>query len=194
MVDLRRAAFAGQLRIGGEMSVQAGSIWEDPDVRQVYDLTGGQPMLRFFEFNGQPDHLGLVAAFVQLDMENGEGTPAEPYVGARLAGVRLVEAVDGKIQPGWTKFFINQIDRNNSLLWDQHHGPADAVAAVAEWVVATIERHGWGPDGNSTRLGQCHSNALALAAEAGGGVRLNPATGRFEYGDGSDARRLAGVG
>lgn len=56
------------------MSVQAGSIWEDSDVRPVYDLADGQ------------------------------------------------------------------IDRNNPLLWDQYLGPADAVGAVAEWVVATIER------------------------------------------------------
>ena len=50
-----------------------------------------------------------------------------------------------------------------------------------------------GPDGDSTPLGQRHSNSQAVAAEAGGGVRLNPATGLFEQDDGSAARRMAGV-
>lgn len=49
----------------------------------------------------------------------------------------------------------------------------------------------WGPDGRTSALGQRHSNAMAIVAETGGGVRRNPETGAVEYGDGNDARRAA---
>lgn len=168
-------------------------IWGDPDVKEIYDLRDGQPIPRFAEFNAFPDQAELIFGFVRLDMENGSGTPPDDYIDACLAGVRAVEGLAGKLHPGWIKFLLCQIDRNNSLLWDQYRQPADFVAAMGEWLVTTIHRFGWGPDGNSTPLGQRHSNSMAVAAEAGGGIRMNPATGRFEYGDGSEARRLAGV-
>lgn len=168
-------------------------IWDDPDVKAIYDLHDGQPIPRFAEFNAFPEQAQLISGFVKLDMENGSGTPVSDYVDTCLAGVRAVEGLAGKIHPGWIKFLLCQIDRNNSLLWDQYRQPADFVAAIGEWLVTTIHRFGWGPDGNSTPLGQRHSNSMAVAAEAGGGVRQNSTTRLFEYGDGSQARRLAGV-
>lgn len=168
-------------------------IWGDPDVKAIYDLRDDQPIPRFAEFNAFPEQAELIFDFVRLDMETGIGTPASDYLEACLAGVRAVESLAGKIHPGWIKFLLCQIDRNNSLLWDQYRQPADFVAAMGEWLVTTIHRFGWGPDGNSTPLGQRHSNSMAIAAEAGGGVHPSPTTGRVEYGDGSEARRLAGV-
>lgn len=168
-------------------------IWGDPDVKAIYDLHDGQPIPRFQDFNAFPDQAELIFAFVRLDMENGTETPVDDYIEACLAGVRAVEGLKGKVHPGWIKFLLCQIDRNNSLLWDQYREPADFVAAIGEWLVTTIYRSGWGPDGNSTPLGQRHSNSMAVAAEAGGGTHRNPATGLMEYGDGSEARRLARV-
>ncbi|GAA4250084.1 hypothetical protein [Dactylosporangium darangshiense] len=167
-------------------------LWDDPDVKAIYDLRGGQPIPRLAEFNAFPEQADLMFGFVKRDVQNGTGTPVSDYVEACLAGVRAVEGLAGKIHPGWIKFLLCQIDRNNSLLWDQHGQPADFVAAIAEWLVSTITRFGWGPDGNSSPLGS-HSNSMAVAAEAGGGLHVDPSTGLMKYGDGSGARRLAGV-
>jgi hypothetical protein len=185
--------FFGDRREQGEVAEQGGgveyedsiAIWDDPDVRQICDFPDEQPLPRFFEFNDHPDQLRLVVDFVQRDAQNGEGTSAQSYVDACLAGIRAVEALDSHVHPGWIKFFVCQVDRNNSLLWDQHHQPREVVSAVAEWIVTFIERHGWGPDGRSTPLGQRHGNALAVMAEAGDAFT--------EHRDGARARLLAGV-
>jgi TPR repeat protein len=167
-------------------------IWSDPDVQRIYDIRDGRPWPRFAEFNGKPGQLQAVREFVEADQTAGSDGPAESYVQACLAGVRAVERLDGEVDPGWIKFFLFQIDQINLFLWDLHRRSAE-VAAVAEWTVVTIEKHQWGPDGPSTAIGQVHSGAMALAAQAGGGLRQNPATDSFEYGDGSEARKLAGV-
>ena len=120
------------------------SIWSDPDVKAIYDLRDGQPIPRFAEFNAFPEQAELILSFVKLDMENGgSDTPSGDYVDACLAGVRAVEGLAGKIHPGWIKFLLCQIDRNNSLVWDQYRQPADVVAAIGDWLVATIHRFGW---------------------------------------------------
>lgn len=174
------------------MSEQTISIWADPDVRRIYDLVDGRPWPRFSDFNDQPDRLQLVLEFVQADQAAGSAGPADGYLQACRAGVRAVETLDGRVDPGWIKFLVFQVDQNNAFLWDLYRRSAE-VAAVAEWTVETIERHGWGPDGRTSAIGQVHAGAMALAAEAGGGVRRNPQTGAFERGDGSEARRLAGI-
>jgi hypothetical protein len=179
----------------GREAVMTGDnipIWSDPDVPRIYDLRDGQPWPRFAVFNDNPEQLKLVVDFVQADQAAGSNGPANLYVDACLAGVRLVEALTNPVDPGWIKFFVHQIDQNNSFLWDLHRR-APEVAAIGEWTVTTIERRGWGPNGRTSALGQAHSNAMALAAEAGGGLHLNQQTGLMEYGDGSEARRMAGV-
>ena len=168
------------------------SIWNDSDVQRIYDLEDGQPWPRFAEFNANPDQLQMVLEFVQADQAAGSNGPSELYIEACLAGVRAVEVLTGHVDVGWIKFFIFQIDQNNSFLWDLFRRSHE-VAAIGEWTVATLERNGWGPDGRTSALGQAHSNAMALAAEAGGGIRMNPETRVMEYGDGTEARRLAGL-
>jgi hypothetical protein len=167
-------------------------IWSDPDVQRIYDLEDGQPWPRFSVFNQNPDQLQMVLEFVQADQAAGSDGPSELYIDACLAGVRAVERLTGHVDAGWIKFFIFQIDQNNSFLWDLHRKSYE-VAAIGEWTVSTLERHGWGADGRTSALGQAHSNAMALSAEAGGGMRLNPQTRLMEYGDGTEARRLAGL-
>ena len=166
------------------------SIWDDPDVQRIYDVVDGQAWPRFSEFNDNLGQVDLVRGFVEADQNAASDAPASAFVAACLAGVRAVEGLSSSVDCGWIKFLVFQIDVNNHFLWDLHHR-ATEVAAIAEWTVETIERNAWGPDGNTTALGQRHSNAMALAAAAGGGLRLNPNTGRFEYGNGDAARQAA---
>lgn len=167
-------------------------IWDDPDVQRICDWRDGRPFPRFVEFNEDPDRNVLVREFVHADQAAGSNGPAVAFIEACLAGIRAVEGLNGQVEAGWIKFFLYFVEVNNSFLWDRHR-TSDESAAIGEWVVRTIERHGWGPDGNTTALGQRHSNAMAVAAMAGGGTHRNPATGRMEYGDGSEAKRMAGV-
>lgn len=168
-------------------------IWADLDVQRIYDVVDGRPWPRFSEFNAFPDRHDLVFALTQADQNAGSDGPASAFIEACLAGIRVVEGLTGYVDPGWIKFFIYQVELNASFLWDLYR-TSEEVAAIAEWVIATISRFGWGPDGNSTALGQRFSDALALAAAAGGGVQRNPTTGQFEYGNGDAARRAAALG
>lgn len=165
-------------------------IWNDTDVMRIYQVHDGQPFPMFHVFNDEPHHAQLVHEWITADQEAGSDGPPEAFIAACLAGIRLVETFAANTAPGWLKFFTYMTDINNHFLWDLHHRHIE-VAAIADWTVETINGHGWGPDGNSTPLGQRHSNAMTLAAAAGGGVRLNPTTGRFESGTGDRARRAA---
>jgi hypothetical protein len=166
-------------------------IWSDADVQRIYDVREGRPFPRFYIFNDDPFQLRLITQFVEADQHAGSDGPAESFLAVCLAGIRAVEELPADVDAGWRKFLVYMIDMNNHFLWDLYH--RDEVAAIAEWTVETIERYGWGPDGNSTALGQRHGNAMALAAKAGGGLRRDPKTGKFVYGDGDAARRLAGA-
>jgi hypothetical protein len=168
-------------------------IWEDADVRRIYSVIDGVPHPRFHEFNELPDQLALVVDFVIPDQQADSDDPPDAFTARCLAGIRAVERLPLDVDDGWKKLFIYRIDVNNHYLWDLHKRRAE-VAAIAEWTVVTIEQHGWGPDGNTTPLGQRHSSAMALAASAGGGVRLNPRTNSFEYGNGDRARQAAAQG
>lgn len=166
-------------------------IWNDADVQRIYDVREGHPFLRFHIFNENPLQLRLITDFVEADQQAGSAGSADAFLAACFAGIRAVDGLPDDIDVGWKKFLVYMIDMNNHFLWDLYH--RDEVAAIAEWTVETIKRHRWGPDGNSTALGQRHGNAMALAAKAGGGVRHNPQTGKFAYGNGDAARRLAGA-
>jgi hypothetical protein len=168
-------------------------IWNDNDVMRIYRMHDGQPFPMFHMFNDEPHHAQLVRQWVTADQNAGSDGPPDAFIAACLGGVRLVETLAASAAPGWLKFFIYMTDLNNHFLWDLYHRRTE-VAAIADWTVETIARHGWGPDGNSTPLGQRHSNAMALGAAAGGGVRLNPATGEFEASNGDGARQAAIAG
>jgi hypothetical protein len=169
------------------------SIWDDADVMRIYQVHDGQPYPLFHMFNDEPHHVRIVHDWITADQQTGSDGPPEAFVAACLAGIRAVEALTPSAAPGWLKFFTYMTDINNHFLWDLYRRRTE-VAAIADWTVETIGRHGWGPDGNSTPLGQRHSNAMALGAAAGGGVQHNPATGLFESGTGDRARRAALAG
>jgi len=168
-------------------------IWDDDDVMRIYQVKDGQPFPMFHVFNDEPGQLEVVRGWVTADRQAGSDGPPEAFVAACLTGIRAVESLAASVDPGWLKFITYMTDMNNHFLWDLHRR-SNEVAAIAEWTVETIEEQGWGPDGNSTPLGQRHSNAMALAAAAGGGARMNPATGQFEYGTGELARQAARTG
>lgn len=168
-------------------------IWNDTHVMGIYQVHDGRPFPMFHMLNAEPRHTQLVQQWITADQQAGSQGPPDAFIAACLAGIRLVETLAGSTAAGWLKLFTYMTDINNQFLWDLHHRQTE-VAAIADWTVETIKGHGWGPDGDSTPLGQRHSNATALAAAAGGGVRLNPATGRFEPGTGDRARRAAIAG
>jgi hypothetical protein len=165
-------------------------IWDDPDVKRIYQLQDGVPYPMFHVFNDEPQQLELIRDWVTADQAIDADAPAGTFIQACLTGIRAVEGLAGSVDPGWLKFVVYRVEVDNLYLWELHQRRTEA-AAIAEWVVATIENFGWGPDGNASPLGQRHSNAMAVAAAAGGGLRMNPATGQFEYGNGDDARRAA---
>lgn len=63
------------------------------------------------------------------------------FIDACLAGIRAVEHFNGKVNPGWVKFFLHFIEVNNSFLWHLYRR-SEEVAAIGEWWVVTIESHG----------------------------------------------------
>jgi hypothetical protein len=164
------------------------SIWEDPDVGQILGVQDDQPGLLFEQLD---DHDGpLVYAFVEVDLARDEDSPPDVFLKACARGVTAFESLSSAAPVGWKKFLLNQVGDNARLIFDLFSIKAEA-AAFADWVTASIEANRWGPDGNRTPLGEQHSACMALAAQSGGGVRQNPATGTFEAPNGDAARALA---
>jgi hypothetical protein len=141
-------------------------IWNDADVMRIYEVRDGQPFPHFHVFNDEPGQLRLIVDFVEADQNAGSHGPASAFVDACLAAIRAVESLAASVDPGWLKFFAYMTDANNHFLWDLYQ-PRLEVGAIASWTVETIEKYGWGPDGNSTVMGQRHSNSMALAGAAG---------------------------
>jgi hypothetical protein len=176
-----------------EMNEPDIPIWADPDVRRIYDVTGGQPNPRFWDFNNSPEALALMRDFTAADQAAGSDAPPDAFIAACLTGIRAVEHLPRTVDSGWRKFLIYMIDMNNHFLWDLHHR-REEVAAIAEWTVETIENFGWGPDGNTTAIGQRHSNAIGLAAASGGGVLFDESIQAFGHRNGDLARLAAEAG
>ena len=79
-------------------------------------------------------------------------------------------------------------------LWDKHQA-GEAAGRLAQWVIVTIEKNGWGPDGRATPLGQHHSYAMGVAGNSGAGiVELDAASGNYRPPTGDEARQAASVG
>lgn len=169
-------------------------ITDDPDVAGIFlggnlmpGLLGDEAKALFFEF-------------ANVDMETGPESSAEMIVGACAAGVRCFErmtSLDADDLVGWRKFVLFNTGCNVQMLWSDHGAWTESGRSVqeagifADWVVATIGRYGWGPDGNQSALGCVHSNCIALATRSGAGVRKNPLTGKYEAPTGDEARELA---
>jgi hypothetical protein len=119
------------------------------------------------------------------------GSSVQTVIDACSVGVKAFEALcrystdDHLI--GWKKFILYNIGCNVQMLWGNHQKVPES-AIFGDWVVVSIGANHWGPDGNQSALGSAHSNCLALAAQAGGGVRINPVTGKSEVPNGDAAR------
>ncbi len=160
------------------------SIWEDPDVRKIYRMVDGQPLLDVDSLS--PVDKALVVDCIETDQEmEALGRPVDATLRALSKGVRTVHNLSEGVPVGWKKLITCNTGSNVEIL--AQHGASKECAIFGDWVVATISKNGWGPDGNSTQLGRLHSNCMAIAAQSGGGIRLNSRTGQFEAPDGAEA-------
>lgn len=166
-----------------------GSIWDDEDVQRVFLVQGGTPLLKFDELT--PLDQVLMSRFIEAD-QSADGSTAKALIIACAEGVQVFENVSDPMQHswaiGWKKFLLYQTGCNVQILWNEFRC-AGETAIFADWVTSSIASNKWGPDGNKSALGNLHSNCMAIAAQAGGGVRINPATGRWEAPTGDAARR-----
>lgn len=169
--------------------VDPPSIWEDPDVRLIYEVQDGQPFLRFNELDGS-DAL-LVELFISKDSVLDDNSSVDALAEACLAGISAVERFSDEVSIGWHKFICYRVGAATGGLWELRGD--QRAARYGDWVVRTINQKGWGPDGNTSPLGILHSTMMATASQAGGGVRLNPASGQFEAPTGDEAREEASV-
>jgi hypothetical protein len=168
---------------------QVDEIFSDGDVLQVFELhdDGVVPKLDSLD----PLDRALIATFFDADQNPGKLASPDALTEACTVGVKVFEGLSDDCPAGWRKFVLYITSLNTQTLWDrfQKHGKQSQETAIfADWVVFTIGRNGWGPDGNETPLGRQHSYCMAVAAESGGGIKQNPQTGRFEAPDGSVAR------
>jgi hypothetical protein len=164
-------------------------IFSDGDVLQVFELhdNGVVPKLDLLD----PLDNALIATFFDADQSPGKLASPAGLTHTCAVGVKVFEGLSDNCPTGWKKFVLYITSLNTQTLWDRfqkHGGQSYETAIFADWVVFTIDRNGWGPDGNETPLGRQHSYCMSVAAEAGGGIKQNPQTGRFEAPDGSAAR------
>ncbi len=167
----------------------ATEIFGDDDVQRIVDASGSGWIPKLEDLS-DPDR-ELVTGFKLADDEAERLKTPDAIISALVAGVRAFENLSDPMprswSPGWKKFVLYITALNCQFLWARHHR-ARETAIFADWAVFSIEHAGWGPDGNSSPLGKQHSYCMAVAAEVGGGIRLNPVTGRFEAPDGTAAR------
>ena len=164
-------------------------IWDDADVQQIVTMNGGQPQLQLPELQGSDAE--LMFTFMRADMAVDDSATTSIVLVALTAGVKAFEGFEDPMPsswaPGWKKFVLYNTGCNVQVLWNNFR-KAEETAIFADWVTSTVSKYGWGPDGNASAIGRLHSNCMAVAAKAGGGVRVNAATGRFEAPDGDTAR------
>lgn len=163
----------------------AMNTWDDPDVRQIYSIVDGNALLHFDSLN--PADRALVVDCVVTDQKmEALGRPLNLLLSALSKGARTVHYLSDSAPVGWKKLITSNTGSNVEILADDY-GLSNECAIFADWVVATISRNDWGPNGNATQLGRLHSNCMAIAARSGGGLRRNPQTNQLEAPDGSAA-------
>lgn len=169
-------------------------IFSDNDVQRVFELAGNEAVAP--RLDDLEDHdRQLIMQFIRADQDPEKLATPAMLIAACAAGVKAFEQLSDPMPrswaAGWKKFVLYITSLNTQTLWDRFQkdsGHSGETAVFADWVVFSIGHYDWGPDGNSTPLGKQHSYCMAVAAEAGGGIRKNPETGRYEAPDGSAAR------
>jgi hypothetical protein len=144
-----------------------------------------------------PTDKALVMSFFEVlgPTQVEGGTPdAQSLIGVCLCGVTVVEELSPLAPPGWRKLILYIVSDLTYDLW-QRRKVAEAAGRLAQWVIVTIEKNGWGPDGRSTPLGQHHSYAMGVAGNSGVGmVELDTTSGQYRAPTGDEARRAALAG
>ena len=166
-------------------------IWDDPDVRAIFDFNDFQPRIDM-TLIGDADQ-ALIARFVSADSRAQDQSPAADFVEACTAGVTAFECISEQAPIGFKKFLVHQVALNTSMMWDRFRNDRE-TRVFADWVMATLSAAGWNPDGGATPLGQRATWNMAVAAQSGGGVCRNPSTGRVRVPDGEEARMVAMTG
>ena len=166
-------------------------IWDDPDVRAIFDFNSFQPGIDMSLINDADE--ALIVRFVSADSKAQDQSPASDFVGACIAGVAALERISPLAPIGFKKFLAHQVALNTSMMWDRFRNDRE-TRVFADWVMATLSQNGWNPDGGVTPLGQRATWNMAVAAQSGGGVCKNPRTGQFEAPDGEEARLIAARG
>lgn len=154
-------------------------IDEDRDVRALR-TPGGFDWSRL----GASDTALTLAWAKQEQDAQGDPPPEHALRSSVLAGVWAIEHLSVRAQPGWKKYVLF-FTGLNAAIWDDAY-PTDAGIFV-EWALAAIERHGWGPDGNASPLGQLHSMCMSKWRAR------TDASGRYLPPDGADASVAATV-
>lgn len=166
------------------------TIWDDPDVRDIIQPTGGQPNLLLGDLQGPPQE--MILEFIDLDQQVTTASPAEVALAACIAGIRVSERFPdqllGSNARGWKKFVIYMTAANAQILWEQHHD--DRASAVGGWVLEALKAVGVQPDGFATALGTAYSSTMSIHGSA---TQRDPRTGDFVVRGGADGRALAGL-
>lgn len=139
----------------------------------------------------------LVVSFFEVlgpTQVEGANADAQTMIGVCLRGVSVVEELSPLAPLGWRKLILYIVSDITYALWEKHQ-VAEAAGRLAQWVIVTIEKNGWGPDGRSTPLGQHHSYAMGVAGNSGVGiVELDTTSGQYRAPTGDEARRAALAG
>lgn len=169
-------------------------IWEDPEVRTIA-LRGEDGVAFAWETLAEPDRQRVLEFLVAFDRDwSDPGASSGDLIAAALAGIRAYEALPPVAPPGWRKLVLHEVSEAAHVLWERFSS-AHETAMLARWVNVSIERAGWGPDGNSSALGQHHSYTMNLAGRTGIGLfGRDPQTGSFMVPNGDEARRAAAIG
>lgn len=172
-------------------------IWQDVEVAA---LTTGDAEERIGPYSLDrlpPTDKALVRSFLgALGPTQGEGAApdAETLITVCLSGVTAVEELSALAPLAWRKLILYTVSDLTYDLWNRHKVAA-ASGRLAQWIIVTIEKNGWGPDGRSTPLGQHHSYAMGVAGESGIGiVELDPSSGQYRAPTGEEARQAAVAG
>jgi len=163
-------------------------IWEDAEVEEI--STFEEDRVVYDPGGLTPSDRAQIDKFMASDARREDDRP-ETFVGAALAGVEAYEELSPLCPPGWRKLVVYTVSERTNEVW-QRFQLAHETAMLARWLTVTIEANDWGPDGNSTPLGQHHSFAMGLGAETGIGVIvIDPETGRASAPTGEEARLAA---
>jgi hypothetical protein len=166
-------------------------IWEDAEVKEISTFEENRVV---YDPGGlRPGDKAQIDEFMAADAHRDDDRP-ETHVGAALAGIKAYEELSPLCPPGWRKLVVYTVSERAHEVW-RGFQLAHETAMLAQWVTVTIEANDWGPDGNSTPLGQHHSFAMSLAADTGIGVIvIDPETGRASAPTGEEARHAAREG